>query len=130
VILTAGYILWTVQRVFLGGSEAWKGLPDMNVREVVIAVPLVVLTIALGILPQTLVLSWLSPSVDETVQRVVTARELNVQPPPLRPAALAPPRGRPDAPSSGAHVALPAPKAALAGANEGAERTARLVTVH
>ena len=29
VILTAGYILWTVQRVFLGRSEAWKGLPDL-----------------------------------------------------------------------------------------------------
>ena len=35
VILTAGYILWTVQRVFLGRSEAWKGLPDMNLREIV-----------------------------------------------------------------------------------------------
>jgi NADH-quinone oxidoreductase subunit M len=79
VILTAGYILWTVQRVFLGGNEAWKGLPDMDLREVVIAVPLVVLTIAMGILPQTLVLSWMGPSVDQMVQGVVTARELNVQ---------------------------------------------------
>src|SRR5262249_55061103 len=26
VILTAGYILWTVQRVFLGRNETWKGL--------------------------------------------------------------------------------------------------------
>ena len=30
VILTAGYILWTVQRVFLGKNESWKGLPDLN----------------------------------------------------------------------------------------------------
>ena len=30
----------------------------------VIAVPLVVLTIALGVFPQTLLLSWMSPSVD------------------------------------------------------------------
>ena len=52
VILTAGYILWTVQRVFLGRSEAWKGLPDMDLREIAIAVPLVVLTIAMGVLPQ------------------------------------------------------------------------------
>ena len=33
VILTAGYILWTLQRVFLGRSEQYKGLPDLNVRE-------------------------------------------------------------------------------------------------
>ena len=52
VILTAGYILWTIQRVFLGRSETWKGLPDMNLREITIAVPLVVLTIAMGIFPK------------------------------------------------------------------------------
>jgi NADH-quinone oxidoreductase subunit M len=80
VILTAGYILWTIQRVFLGSSERWKGLPDMDLREVVIGVPLVVLTVAMGIFPQTLVLSWMSPSVDRMVQGVMTARELNVQP--------------------------------------------------
>ena len=34
VVLTAGYILWTLQRVFLGGSEQYKGLPDMTIREV------------------------------------------------------------------------------------------------
>jgi NADH-quinone oxidoreductase subunit M len=79
VILTAGYILWTVQRVFLGGSEAWKGLPDMDLREIVIAIPLVLLTIGMGVLPQPLVLSWMGPSVDQMVRGVVTARELNIQ---------------------------------------------------
>jgi NADH-quinone oxidoreductase subunit M len=78
VVLTAGYILWTLQRVFLGRSETWKGLPDMDLREIAIAVPLVVLTIAMGIFPNTLVLSWVSPSVGEMVNSVVTARELNV----------------------------------------------------
>jgi NADH-quinone oxidoreductase subunit M len=92
VILTAGYILWTIQRVFLGRSEAWKGLPDMNLREIGIAVPLVVLTIAMGVLPQWLVLSWMSPSVDQVVQGVVTAREL--QPPSgrVRPASVMSPQ--------------------------------------
>ena len=75
VILTAGYILWTIQRVFLGRSEAWKGLPDMNSREIAIAVPLVVLTIAMGIFPQWLVLSWMSPSVDQMVQSVNGPRD-------------------------------------------------------
>ena len=99
VILTAGYILWTIQRVFLGRSEAWKGLPDMDFREIGIAVPLVVLTIAMGIFPQRLVLSWMSPSVDQVVQGVVTARELNVQPGQVRRAALPPPRREPERPT-------------------------------
>jgi NADH-quinone oxidoreductase subunit M len=99
VILTAGYILWTIQRVFLGRSETWKGLPDMNGREIIIAVPLVVLTIAMGIFPQALILRWMSPSVDRTAEKIMTARELNVTrgqrpqgrvtqvaPPPIRPA--------------------------------------------
>jgi NADH-quinone oxidoreductase subunit M len=78
VILTAGYILWTIQRVFLGKSETWKGLPDINAREIVIAVPLVVMTIAMGIFPQWLILSWMGPSADEVARRVMTARELNI----------------------------------------------------
>jgi NADH-quinone oxidoreductase subunit M len=91
VILTAGYILWTIQRVFLGGSEAWKGLPDMNLREIAIAAPLVVLTIAMGVFPQPLILSWLAPSVDQVVQGVANAREVNVQGP-IQRASLPTPR--------------------------------------
>jgi len=96
VILTAGYILWTIQRVFLGRSEAWKGLPDMNLREIAIAAPLVVLTIAMGVFPQTLVLSWVAPSVDRVVEGVATAREINVQPDQVRRASLPPPAQRAD----------------------------------
>jgi NADH-quinone oxidoreductase subunit M len=77
VILTAGYILWTVQRVFLGRNDAWKGLPDMDGREITIAIPLVVLTIAMGVWPHTLILSWMSPSVDNLVQGIASARTLN-----------------------------------------------------
>jgi NADH-quinone oxidoreductase subunit M len=89
VILTAGYILWTIQRVFLGRSEAWKGLPDMDLREIIIAVPLVVLTIAMGIFPQTMILSWMSPSVDRVAQQVMNARELNVTKGPVAPPRVA-----------------------------------------
>lgn len=77
VVLTAGYILWTLQRVFLGRSEVWKGLPDMDLREITIAVPLVVMTVAMGVLPQTLILSWMSPSVDHVVQAVVSAPQIS-----------------------------------------------------
>ena len=73
VILTAGYILWTLQRVFLGNSERYRGLPDLNLREWIIAIPLVVLTVALGIFPQSLLLSWMGPSVDRMVRSVAVA---------------------------------------------------------
>ena len=63
MVLTAGYILWTVQRVYLGTNPAYKEYPDMNLREVLIAVPLVVLSVALGIFPSYLLLSWMEPSV-------------------------------------------------------------------
>jgi NADH-quinone oxidoreductase subunit M len=78
VILTAGYILWTLQRVFLGREGDRKGhaVPDMNMREVLIAVPLVVFTVALGVMPQALLLKWMGPSVDQTVQAVTRARTL------------------------------------------------------
>ena len=76
VILTAGYILWTLQRVFLGRSDEHHGLTDMNVREIVIAIPLVALTIALGVFPQSMLLSWMGPSVDDMVRSVTTAQVL------------------------------------------------------
>lgn len=74
VIITASYLLWTIQRVFLGPlNEKWKALPEMNVRETLTLVPLAILVIVLGIYPmpvldlfgatlqnltQTLVASW------------------------------------------------------------------------
>jgi NADH-quinone oxidoreductase subunit M len=76
VVLTAGYILWTLQRVFLGNNQEHRGLPDLNLREVVIAAPLVLLTIALGVLPQPLLLRWMGPSVDQMVRAVTTAQVL------------------------------------------------------
>ncbi len=94
VILTAGYILWTVQRVFLGKSETWKGLPDLNIREIAIAVPLVIFTIAMGIFPQPLVLSWMGPSVDQMVRSMTTAPELTLQAPPVHAANIPPPLER------------------------------------
>jgi NADH-quinone oxidoreductase subunit M len=62
VVITAAYILWTLQRVYLGHNPAYKDYRDMNVREVVCIVPLVVLSILLGVLPN-LLLSWMQPGV-------------------------------------------------------------------
>jgi NADH-quinone oxidoreductase subunit M len=62
VVLTAGYILWTIQRVYMGTNAAYKDYPDITLRELLCVVPLVVLAILLGIMPN-LLLSWMEPSV-------------------------------------------------------------------
>jgi NADH-quinone oxidoreductase subunit M len=52
IVFTAGYMLWTLQRVFLGTlPEKWKDLTDMNGREMVMLIPLAVIVIFLGIYP-------------------------------------------------------------------------------
>ncbi|QDT55438.1 NAD(P)H-quinone oxidoreductase chain 4 1 [Caulifigura coniformis] len=57
VILTAGYILWTIQRVYLGpeykGPHA-EDLSEMNQRETFIAATLLAFAIVLGVLPNTM----------------------------------------------------------------------------
>ncbi|MCI0366104.1 MAG: NADH-quinone oxidoreductase subunit M, partial [Phycisphaerales bacterium] len=69
VILTAGYILWAIQRVYLGPE--YKGphgeaLTPITYREFSIAVPLLALAIFFGVYPQAL-LNYMQPSVDKTV---------------------------------------------------------------
>jgi NADH-quinone oxidoreductase subunit M len=76
VILTAGYILWTLQRVFLGRSEEHHGLTDMNLREIAIAAPLVLMTVLLGVFPQPMLLDWMGPSVTQMVEAVTHAKTL------------------------------------------------------
>jgi len=52
VILTASYLLWTLQRVFLGPlNEKWKDLPEISWREIATLAPLAFLVIALGVYP-------------------------------------------------------------------------------
>ena len=53
VVLTAGYILWMIQRVYLGPKrEEYAGFPEANTRELAILAPFAVLALLLGILPQ------------------------------------------------------------------------------
>lgn len=56
VVLGAAYLLWTIQRAFLGKeNEKYKGFPDINLREVLSLAPLAVLVVALGVYPQPLI---------------------------------------------------------------------------
>jgi NADH-quinone oxidoreductase subunit M len=57
VILTAGYILWTIQRVYLGPEYRGphpEALSEMDSRETFIAGSLLALAILLGVLPNTM----------------------------------------------------------------------------
>jgi NADH-quinone oxidoreductase subunit M len=52
IVLTAGYMLWVLQRVFLGPlPDKWKGLTDMNGRETLMLASLGVVVIFCGIYP-------------------------------------------------------------------------------
>jgi NADH-quinone oxidoreductase subunit M len=52
IVLTAGYMLWVLQRVFLGTlPEKWQGLTDMDGRETLMLTSLAVIVIFLGIYP-------------------------------------------------------------------------------
>jgi NADH-quinone oxidoreductase subunit M len=67
-VLTAGYLLWTWQRVFLGVNPATANYPDLSAREAVVLIVFCALAMALGVFPQTLVLNWMEPSVTGLVE--------------------------------------------------------------
>jgi NADH-quinone oxidoreductase subunit M len=73
VVITAAYILWTMQRVYMGTNPAYKDYKDITARELVCIVPLVVLAIVLGILPM-LVLQWMEPHVTGLVDSLVQVK--------------------------------------------------------
>jgi NADH-quinone oxidoreductase subunit M len=54
-VLTAGYLLWTFQRIYLGPlNEKYNTLPDITFREGFTLVPLGVLVLILGVYPQAI----------------------------------------------------------------------------
>ena len=72
VILTAAYILWALQRVYLGAE--YKGpheeaLTPITGRELTVAIPLVFLAILFGIMP-SLVLRYMDATIDQQAQNI------------------------------------------------------------
>lgn len=52
VVFTAAYLLWMIQRLFLGElNRQWVGLPDMDRGELVATVPLCALMLVIGVYP-------------------------------------------------------------------------------
>ena len=72
VILTAAYILWTIQRVYLGAE--YKGpngeaLTPISLRELAIATPLLTLAVVFGVYPNC-VLKYIEPSVNAQIDQL------------------------------------------------------------
>ena len=72
VILTAAYILWALQRVYLGAE--YKGpheeeLTPINARELSVAIPLVFLAILFGVMPK-LILGYMDSTIDQQVANI------------------------------------------------------------
>src|SRR5690606_31683175 len=70
VILGAAYMLWMVQKVFFGPltHQENHGLKDLNGRELASMIPLALLMIGMGLMPQPF-LDKLEPSVERFVAR-------------------------------------------------------------
>jgi NADH-quinone oxidoreductase subunit M len=62
-ILTAAYLLWTWQRVYLGVNEATKSFPDVSAREALILGLFAFFAIVLGVLPGIVIFHWVDPAI-------------------------------------------------------------------
>ena len=71
IVLAAVYMLWMVQRVFFGEckNEENKKLLDLNFREIVITVPLIILIFWLGIYPKPFI-EKIEPTIDKIIAQV------------------------------------------------------------
>ena len=77
VILTAGYILWAVQRVYLGAEYRGpheQSLTPITLRELFIAAPLMAFAVLFGVYPNS-VLRYMQPSIDQQVDRLAAWTE-------------------------------------------------------
>ena len=75
IIIGAAYMLWLYQRVFfLQTNQKVAGLHDMNMREIITLVPMIVLIFWIGIYPNTF-LSFMHPSVQHLLERVYSGAQ-------------------------------------------------------
>jgi NADH-quinone oxidoreductase subunit M len=68
ILLGAGYMLWTLQRVYLGKlNEKWSTLSDIDLREYAMFIPLSIIIIFLGVYPSAM-LDLMNSSVNSMVR--------------------------------------------------------------
>jgi NADH-quinone oxidoreductase subunit M len=72
IIIGAAYMLWLYQRVFfMETNQKVVGLEDMDMREIVTLLPMIILVFWIGIYPDAF-LSFMHPSVENLVKRLNT----------------------------------------------------------
>jgi len=70
ILLGAGYMLWTLQRIFFGPlNEKWSSLKDLDKREYAMFIPLTIIIIFLGVYPSGM-LDIMNSSVNSLVNFV------------------------------------------------------------
>lgn len=78
ILLGAGYMLWTMQRVFFGPlNEKWTSLKDIDSREYAMFVPLTIIIIFLGVYPSAM-LDIMNTSVNSLVNFLFNNAELTL----------------------------------------------------
>ncbi len=76
ILLGAGYMLWSLQRVFLGTlKEKWSSLGDLTFREYAMLVPLALIVLFLGIYPSAM-LNLMNTSVNSMAKFMADAKVL------------------------------------------------------
>lgn len=74
IILTAAYMLWTLQRIFFGKlNEKWSTLTEINKLELFTLVPLAVIVIVFGVWPSPM-LDMMNTSLNKLVELVANAQ--------------------------------------------------------
>jgi NADH-quinone oxidoreductase subunit M len=74
ILLGAGYMLWTFQRVFLGSlKEKWTALGDLTFREYAMLIPLSIIIIFIGVYPSSM-LNLMNSSVNALVKFMTDAQ--------------------------------------------------------
>ena len=72
IVITAGYMLWMMQRVYLGPpNEKYTSLPEINGREIFTLFPLGVIVVIVGVYPRV-VLDLLQASLNNINQMVIS----------------------------------------------------------
>jgi NADH-quinone oxidoreductase subunit M len=76
VVLSAVYLLWMYQRVFMGPleKEENKTIPDLNIREIVVASLFLIFIVWIGVYPNTF-LSKSETSVKKVIENVEAAKK-------------------------------------------------------
>jgi NADH-quinone oxidoreductase subunit M len=67
IILGAGYMLWLYQRIFFQKRDKDLAVPDLDLREFVILLPLIILVFWIGIYPETF-MDFMHVSVDHLIE--------------------------------------------------------------